>query len=588
MSRRLYGIGAAPGRARGPVRWVHLDLPPAPHRTISPAQVDAEIRRFDEARAWARERIRQVRDETAARVGEIEAKIFEPQMLMLDDPDLVEGTYAYIRDNYLSAERAFEWRLLEIRSRFLDTAHAMVVDRLADLRDIRLRVLGRLQRRDDLLLEMPDDGAVLCLPELTPSLTLQIDPERAAGVLTVGGSRTSHSAVLARSMGIPMVVGVGADLEEVGDGSPVLLDGGTGRIIVDPTDTETQAYRRMVDRLTSWRRRLDELSRGPVETTDGARIRLRANLDQPDDVAAASRVGAEGVGLFRSEFLVIGRRVIPDEDEQYEAYRRVAEAFPDLPVTLRTFDIGGDKFPMFLDMPPEENPYLGWRAIRVCLDLPDLFRNQLRAAVRASVHGSLRILLPFVVSVEEVRRTREILREVRAEVEAEGRSVPEVPLGVMVETPALAETLDLVAPQVDFLSLGTNDLTQYVLAVDRGNARLSHLSEPLHPALLRLYARVLEEAERNDLPIAVCGDLASDPVGVAVLVGLGYREFSLSPSGLPEVRELLRAVSAAELAQICRDLRDCETAGEVRAPVALYLEGAVPFETAVATRLTTV
>lgn len=583
MSHRLLGIGASPGRASGPAKWIHWDLPPPEHRTISPDEVEAEVRRFHEARVWAQERIRTIRDRTAEEVGAIEAKIFEPQMLMLDDPDLVQGTVSYIRDNFLSAERAFDWRVLEIRSRWLDTAHAMVLDRLADLQDIRFRVLSRLLGRDDGSVEPPATPSILLLDDLTPSLAVRLDPSRVLGAVTAAGSRSSHSAVLARSIGIPAVVGVGPGLRDIEEGTELIVDGSTGRIIVAPTPEEREAHRLTVERLTSWHERLDELAAEPPVTADGRRVRLRANLDQPDDARAAARSGAEGVGLFRSEFLVIGRRVIPSEDEQYQAYRSVAEAFADHPVTLRTFDIGGDKFPIFLEMPSEENPYLGWRAIRVCLDLPDLFRNQLRAVVRASAHGHMRILLPFIVSVEEVRRTREILREV---MEEHGMAPGDIPLGIMVETPAALETLDVLATHVDFLSLGTNDLTQYVMAADRGNARLSYLHDPLHPALFRMYRRLLAGAAAHELPVGVCGDLATDPVGLAVLLGLGYRDFSLPPSSIPEVREVVRAVSAEELEEICAGLDGCETAGEIRAPVALYLEGAVPFQAA-ALRLST-
>lgn len=585
MSRRLLGIGASPGRARGPVRWVEWDIPAVPHRTIAPEQVEAEVRRFEEAREWARERIRELRDAAVERVGPYDAKIFESQLLMLDDPDLVEGTLSYVRDNYLSAERAFDWRLLEIRSRFLDTAHAMVLDRLADLRDIRFRVLGRLLGLgEDPVAVGGAEPAVLLFEELTPSLAVRLQRESVLGLLTVGGSRTSHSAVLARSMGIPAVVNVGAALRNVENGTIVLLDGASGRIVVDPTGAETAAYAEAVERLSAWQRRQEELASRPTRTSDGERVRLLANLDQPDDMAAAVRVGAEGVGLFRSEFLVLGRRTIPTEDEQYEAYREVVEGFPDDVVTLRTFDIGGDKFPIFLEMPPEENPYLGWRAIRVCLDLPDLFRNQLRAAVRASLHGRLRILLPFIVSVEEIRRTRNLLREVMEELDFDA----DVPLGIMVETAAALETLDLLAPHVDFLSLGTNDLTQYVVAVDRGNPRLSALSDPLHPALFRLYRRLRDRAADFSLELGVCGDLATDPLGVAALLGLGYRSFSLPPISIPEIQAIVRSVSAAELEEITRGLTRCESAGEIRAHISLYLEGAVPFEAAAAARLSAV
>ncbi len=578
------GIGASSGRARGPARWIRWDLPSPPHRTVAPEDVEAEIRRFEEARAWARRRIAELRVETAERVGEIEAKIFDSQVLMLDDPDLVEGTISYIRDNYLSAERAFDWRVLEIRARFLDTAHAMVLDRLADLSDIRDPVLSRLMGAESRLEGLVDQPAVLLFEELTPSHAVRLRRRDVLGLVSVGGSRTSHAAVLARSLEIPAVFGVGALLQEVEDGMDLLLDGGTGRLVADPTSAETEAYERAVERLSVWRARVEELAGRPVETTDGIRIRFEANIDQPDDAPGAARAGAEGVGLFRSEFLVIGRRSIPSEDEQYEAYRRVVEAFPEEGVTLRTFDIGGDKFPVFLEMPPEENPYLGWRAIRVCLDLPELFRNQLRAAVRAAAHGSLRILVPFVVSVDEVRRTRELVRDAMSDVGHDSERSP-IPLGIMVETPAAVETLDLLAPHLDFLSLGTNDLTQYVMAAERGNPQLANTYEPLHPALFRMYRRVRRAAESFDLPISVCGDLATDPVGIAALIGLGYRTFSLPPSSIPELREVVGVVSASELQRICEDLVKAETGGEVRAHLAHYLEGAVPFEAADAARL---
>ena len=585
MSWKLQGIGASPGRVMGEVRRVHRGIDRMPHRTIEPERVEEELRRFTEAREWALERTRELRERTAERLGSVEAKIFDPQALMLEDPDLVEGTESYIRENYLSAERAFDWRLLELRSRFLDTAHAMVADRLADLRDIRLRVLGRLLDRDvELGPGEEASGAILAFDELTPSFAVNLEPRHVAGLLTAAGSRASHSAVLARSLGIPAVVGIGDRLQEIESGEEVIMNGSTGRVLVDPDREEVESFEESLVQTAERRRHLRELAERPSVTADGTRVRLRANLDQPDEVEEAVKFGPEGVGLFRSEFLVIGRRTVPGEEEQYEAYRRVVEAFEGDPVTLRTFDIGGDKFPIFLQMPPEENPYLGWRAIRVCLDLPDLFRNQLRAALRAARHGRLRLLLPFVTSVDEVRRSRDLLREVREELGADTEEL-DVPVGVMVETPAAAETVDLLAPVVDFLSLGTNDLTQYVVAVDRGNARLAERYDALHPALFRLYRRLRRAADRHDLPVSVCGDLATDPVGLAVLLGLGYRDFSLPPSSVLEAKEWLRALDVGELAEICADLDHAETGGEIRAPIRLYLEGAAPEDAVLAGRL---
>lgn len=572
MSWMLHGIGASPGRALGPALRAAWDVPGVPHRTIAADRVGAEVERFEQARSWARQRILQIQAETSERIGVVEGKIFEAQALMLDDPDLIAGTLSYIRENFLPAERAFDWRLLEIRSRLADTAHVMALDRLADLRDIRQRVLSRLLRLEepDVAAQLPPDGAILVFEELTPSLAVQLGSHPVLGLLTATGSRASHSAVIARSLGIPSVVGIGPRLADLPDGQTLIMNGATGRVIVDPAEPEIESFHRSVIHTAERERRLAELASSPTQTRDGERIVLQANLDQPDDATAALRVGAEGVGLFRSEFLVIGRRTIPDEDEQYEAYRRVVEAFPEQGVTLRTFDIGGDKFPIFLSMPMEENPYLGWRAIRVCLDLPDLFRNQLRAAVRAADHGFVRILLPFVVSPDEIRRTREMLDEVVASLD--GGQTAEVPLGVMIETPAALETVDRLAPHVDFLSLGTNDLTQYALAVDRGNARLVDMFDALHPALFRMYRRLARSAQEEGVEVGVCGDLAEDPVGVSVLIGLGYRTFSLAPPTHPEIKEVVLAVSASDLRTLANELDNGDRPRDIKRPFRRYLE----------------
>lgn len=572
----MLGLAASPGRVLGELRRVEWNLPPTPHRTIAASEIPAEIARFEAARVAACERVEDLRRSTAETLGEVEAKIFEPQLMLLEDPHLVDGTTRYIRENFLAADRAFDWRMTELRTEILDAAHLMIIDRLADLMDVRFRVLSHLLGRGGDPIALPSEPSILVFADLTPSVAVRLDPKLARGLVIGAGSRAAHSAVLARSMGIPAVVGVGRELARLEEGALALIDGGSGKVILRPTAREIEAHTQIERRLSQVRDQLSDQDAGPILTSDGVRIALRANLDQPHDVAAARRVAAEGVGLFRSEFLVIGQRVIPSEKEQFEAYRTVVEGFPHHPVSLRTFDIGGDKFPLFLDMPPEENPYLGWRAIRVCLDLPDLFRNQIRAAVRASGdEGRLRILIPFVTTVDEVLQTREILEDVATGVGVDPRSVP---LGIMIETPAAVETLDLLAEHIDFVSLGTNDLSQYALAVDRGNARLAHLSDPLHPAMLRMYATVHRKATAAGLDISVCGDLASDSLGLAILVGLGYRDFSVAPVVIPENRELLGTLSAGELTDLCSGLEDRERVATVRDRVSAYLERTVPFE----------
>ena len=584
MSRILEGMGASTGRALGPARWIDWDIPLVPHRTIRPEDVEDEVERFGRARGRALEYVSHLQAETTHRIGPFEGKVFESQAMMIEDPDLVRGTLSYVRDNYVCAERAFDWQILEMRLRMQESAHAMLVDRLADLHDVRVRVLSHLLGRgdpSDLVIE-GEEPAILVGSELPPSIAARLDPERILGVVLSGGSRGAHGVILARALGIPVVVAVGAPLRSIGESDRLLVDGRTGELRINPSPQEVEGYHRAVAQATHRREALQKVAGRPTETMDGVRTVVQANLDLPHEAEDALRLGADGVGLFRSEFLVIGRREIPAEEDQLQAYRSVLEAFPDREVTLRTFDIGGDKFPLFLQMPPEDNPYLGWRAIRICLDMPDLFRNQLSAAVRASTSGNLRLLIPFVCTVEEMQRTRDMLTEVYSSLGL-ADSGARLPLGVMVETPAAVETLDLLAPYVDFVSLGTNDLTQYVLAADRGNGHLGKLYDPLHPALVRMYRRVVKESARHGLDLSVCGELAGDPLGVAALLGLGYRKFSVSVRSLPEIRDLIRNVSAKELGKLMRKLDRAESGNEMRRVLAHYLadRGLLPEQAAV-------
>jgi len=573
MSLLLEGIGASPGRALGPVRVIEWEIPPIPHRSIESGSVSAEIERFRLARVQALARLHDLQQETAELLGGFEGKVFESQAYMIEDPDLVAGTQAYIRENLLTAERAFELQLLEQRVQMLESVHAMVMDRLADLRDVRGNVLSCLMDRPAPGLDMSEDEepAIVVARDIAPSVAVRMRPDKVLGVITASGTRGSHSVLLARSLGIPAVVGIGQHLGQIRDGCKLLVDGRSGRLIVDPTPAEIEGHHRALAQLEVRRKILAELAARPTETVDGVHAVVQANLDQPFEVADAIRLGAEGVGLLRTEFLVIGHREIPSEKEQYEAYRSVAEAFPGREVTIRTFDIGGDKYPQFMSMQEEENPYLGWRAIRVCLDDPELFRNQLRAAVRASEYGNVRLLIPLVTTVEEMVRTRDHLAAVYESL-SEDEPQRRIPLGLMVETPAALETLDLLAPYADFVSLGTNDLTQYVLAADRGNAKVAGIYDPLHPALVRMYGRLVDECEKHHLDLSVCGELSADPIGVAVLLGLGYRKFSVSLSSLAEIRELIRHLSVQELERMCAQNSRCASGEEVRSVVQSYFE----------------
>ncbi len=551
MTERLIrdGTPACPGIVIGPAHRVVWDRRRVPHETIARDQVEAEIERFRTARAATRRRIEELKAETAERLGSVEAQIFDPQLMMVDDTELIDDVEAYIGENRISAARALELRMLEFQAAWRETGHPMVMDRLNDLVDVETRIVRHLLGVGDLddILEDIDGPVILVGRELTPSITVQLDPGKVLGIATDAGTRTSHSAILARSLGIPAVVGLGDLSASVRDGDTLVLDGRVGRVIANPTGHERQVYEARGERSRAWEQELIETAQLKTVTRDRQPAVLRANIDLPGEARKAREYGAQGVGLFRTEFLVVGRQTMPEEEAQYQAYREVAEAFPDHAVVIRTFDLGGDKFPMFLNMPAEENPYLGWRAIRVCLDRPDLFRTHLRAMLRATVHGDIRIMMPLVNDVGELRAARAMLEEEEDRLNADGIPFnPGYKVGVMIETPASALVAKELARYADFFSIGSNDLTQYTLAVDRNNAQLADRFTAFHPAVIELMRRTADAGREAGLEVSVCGELAANPLGVYLLLGLGIATFSVAPSALLEIKKVIRSVPAAD------------------------------------------
>ena len=523
------------------LRW---EVPDVVTRIIGDDLIPAELERFRASIEIAKERLVQVRDRAAAHAGPEEAAIFDVQITMLDDRDLRLQVESYIRQN-LAAEKAFDVVLHEWRARFAHHTSPMMRERVGDLTDVHIRLLS-------ILLGLPDHDpvdvpkgakAILVTHDLTPSLTVQLDRDTIAGIATDAGTRTAHVAILARSLGLPAVVGLRDATMRLAGGEYAVLDGSTGTLVINPTEAEVAVFQHRAEREAQDEAELRLLLSADPVTTDGQRIVLRANVDLPEESPLAATSGAEGVGLMRTEFLVVGRTAMPDEDEQYRAYRKVVEAFGGKPVVIRTFDIGGDKLPAG-GFPHEANPFLGWRAIRMCLDESELFKVQLRALMRAALHGDVRIMLPLVVTVDEVRGAQRLLDEAAAELVARG--VPfrrDLPLGVMVETPAAAMITDVLAKEVAFFSIGTNDLVQYTLAVDRGNVNLAARFTPLHPAVLRLVKRTVDVGKASGLEVAVCGEMASQPVMVFALIGLGVRQLSVAPRAVPLVKHIIRGIS---------------------------------------------
>jgi phosphotransferase system enzyme I (PtsI) len=570
-TRLLRGVGVSPGLAIAPSVSVRWSFPDVPDRTVAPEDIDSEIQRLRDAVSEVVDQLAGLRRRTLQRAGPEEAGIFDAQIMMAEDEEFLQGVEALIVKNNLAAETAYEFKALEIRNAWQRSQVSVLRDRLADLNAIQLRMLAHLMGRttEEAWLGDIEGEVVLVARELSPGLTVQLDRDHVVGLISEEGTRTSHAAILAHSLGIPAVMGASGAMELIREGTMVLLDGQSGTVIIDPTLDELDAARLQATRRAKLEMQLEGVSGEPAITPDGHRVALLGNVDLPEEVEAAVRNGAEGVGLLRTEFLVTGRTVLPTEDEQTEYYRRVGAAFASHPVIVRSYDLGGDKFPAAFAAPHEANPFLGWRSIRVCLDQPEIFRPQLRAMLRAAADRNVQLMLPMIIAMEELRTVRDMVVEEAAGLREAGvRAADTLPIGVMIETPAAVLLADALARESAFLSVGSNDLTQYTLAVDRGNARLAHRFSPLHPAVVRQLDTVRRAAAVAGISAGICGEMASDPVAVVLLLGLGYDRLSVAPPSLPMVKWVIRhlpieaaraaadeALAAGETSEVERLLR---------------------------------
>jgi phosphotransferase system enzyme I (PtsI) len=546
MERVLTGVPASPGIIVGPVHLVAWQVPEVRYRIVADDAIEDEKARLRAAIARARERLGHIRARAEAHAGADEARIFDAQILILEDETLVAEVEAVISRNY-AAEKAFDLVMLEHRQHFARHTQAMLRERVSDLTDVHIRVLTALLGLPDHdPIDVPKGANVILVThDLTPSLTVQLDRDAIVGIATDAGTRTSHVAILARSLGLPAVLGLRDVTSQLSGVERVVLDGSAGVLVINPSDADVETYLR---RQREEREQLAELRQyagvDPI-TADGVRIGVLANVDLPEEADRAAASGADGVGLMRTEFLVIGRAAMPDEEEQYRAYARVADAFGGRPVVIRTYDVGGDKLPAGR-YAEEANPFLGWRAIRMCLDEPAIFGTQLRALLRAGLHGDVRIMLPMVITLDEVRQVRTMLDEAAADLRARGVPARDaLPLGIMIETPAAALAVDTFVRDVSFFSIGTNDLVQYTLAVDRGNANLAARYTPLHPAVLRLIERVAAVGLAHGIDVSVCGEMASEPLMAFALIGLGVRSLSVGPPSVALVKRIIGLVSVS-------------------------------------------
>ena len=571
------GICVSPGIGIGRAFAYDKQAPVITRQRVAQHLVGEEIERFRNILHQAGDEIRRIRRWVASEQGEELAQIFDAQLAMLEDPSIIERTEALIREKHYSAERAYAEELEKVKEAFGSIENEYLRARVSDIADIENQVLMRLAGGEVKALDSLRANTIVLAHDLLPSEMVRLERRRIKGVVLDAGGAASHAAIIARSLQLPTVVGTGDCSQQVTDGDLVVVDGNEGQVHLRPDVRGERRYRARRRRQLRRERNLERRRNLPAVTLDGQEIALMANVDVQTEVQTAVDHGARGVGMYRTEFLYLNYR-LPSEEEQFKVYSALVESLVPHPVVIRTMDLGGDKLSHVLEVPPEANPFLGWRGIRICLDAPDLFKTQLRALLRAGVQGEVQILLPMISSLNELRRIRELVEEAKDELRVAGQPFAEhCKLGIMVEVPSVALMADRFAGEVDFFSLGTNDLTQYALAVDRGMSKVAWLYDPFHPAVLRLIEMVADSGQRTNTPVSICGEMAGDPLATTLLLGLGLNCLSLSPGLIPEVKEVIRAIHAEKARQIADECLAMDTGTEVREYLGDAVGEYVPF-----------
>jgi phosphotransferase system enzyme I (PtsI) len=559
------GIPVSAGIAQGRVFVLARTKSDVPKYEVPEQELPGQIQRFHQALVLTRQQILEVQAKVSQALNATDASIFDAHLLVLEDPTLVESVTTLVQSRRINIEAAFQ----EFTDKYTATLSAIddayLRERVADVRDVTSRImanlLGHTHRHN---LQDLREPCIVVGEELSPSEIAILNRQVVLGFATDSGSRTSHTAIMARSMQVPAVVGLKDASHKMTTGTYALLDGDTGLIIVNPTDQTRLAYEQKTRRRASIEDKLREIKDLPAVTLDGKKIALSANIEQASDGAAVKAHGAEGVGLFRTEYLFINRESLPTEEEQFQAYERIAADLKPASVIIRTLDLGGDKFMSHLQMPAEVNPFLGWRAIRFCLEERSIFRTQLRAILRASAVGNVKIMYPMISGPGELDKANALVEEYKGELRAEKVPFDEhIEIGAMVEIPSAAVAADILASRVKFFSIGTNDLIQYTLAVDRLNERIAHLYEPTHPAVLRLIKMTVEAAERHGIWCGVCGEMAGDPVLVPILLGLGVNGLSVAPGCLPRVKYLIRSLKLKDAQELADFALHCDSGREI-------------------------
>ena len=561
----IRGISASPGIAIGKAFIYDKEYCWVEERSIPPEEVEREVARFLESIRETREELRATYRKIRSELGEEYARIFDSHLMMVEDRSFISQILSEIRNERRNAEYVFYRALRKVIRTLSNAEDSRLRERTADFLDIEHSVLTKLCGQESRSLENLPSEVVVVARDLSPSDTAHMDRRHVLGLVTDMGGTTSHAAIISRALEVPAVVGTEMALAEISPGDMVVVDGTRGRVYVNPEESVLAEYQLERRRFLELDKDLEALRDLPAITLDGAMVDISANIELPEEVESAIHHGAHGIGLYRTEFLYLGREDLPSEDEQYEAYRSIAERLAPRPVVIRTLDLGGDKVGGGVHLFPEANPFLGWRAIRVCLELQDIFRTQLRAILRASALGNVRVMFPMISGIEELLQAKEILEEVRGELSQEGTPLdPSCPVGAMIEVPSAAMTADFLAEEVEFFSIGTNDLIQYAAAVDRGNERVAYLFDPFHPGVLRLIRNVIEAGHARGLPVALCGEMSADPMATVVLIGMGLDEFSMSPMAIPHIKKVIRSVSLDEAQRIVDEALTLRTGMEIR------------------------
>lgn len=566
----LKGIAASSGVAIGKALVIAENEIEVERRIVE--DKEAEVEKLQSAVSTAKMQLEKIKEVAKEKLGEDKAQVFEAHLMMLEDPELIGAVESQITTEGVCAEFALKSTVDMFVSMFEAMDNEYMRERAADIRDVGKRILNILMGIEAASIAEIDRECIIVIYDLTPSDTAQMDKEKVLGFATDIGGRTSHSAIMARSLEIPAVVGLSNITTTVKSGDMLILDGEEGIVIVNPDEETIAKYREKQAKIAEYKRELATLKDAESITVDGRKVELAANIGTPSNVEGALKNGAEGVGLFRTEFLYMDKESLPTEEEQFESYKAVLEGMEGRPVVIRTLDIGGDKKLPYLKIDEEMNPFLGYRAIRLCLDRKDIFKTQLRALFRASVYGNLKIMFPMISGVAELRQAKAVVEEVKNELRNEGIAFSnDVEIGIMIEIPSAAVISDLLAKEVDFFSIGTNDLIQYTCAVDRMNEKISYLYDPFHPAVLRLIKTVIDNAHKEGKWVGMCGEMAGDARIIPVLLGFGLDEFSMSASSILNARKLIRSLRYEDAKVMADEILNMPTSEEIMAKIQNFM-----------------